>query len=345
MLPASIALPDRSLACRPPGAGLASVAWRWLLVLALLVPGAALLIPPVGDLVRDFGLAGAAVPVPGARAEGRCSTHQAIFTDCDVTLTAPGPHRRVVHYMFVDFHAGDYRVDVLADPARPDVLTTDLALAKRWNRALTFALAAALFGLAVLALFRFTASEVRWQRATLRALSNQRLRLVLLPMADYGLGGWVVRTDAGVRRWRMPRRARPIVMDPVRRLILAVTAGDGRFTLPLDRDLRWINLNDGERRAVLAAVPPDGLGAWLTALDSPAMAAVRRGWRRAARVIGGVGLAFSLATGASAGWAFSASGTQEAIAVFALCFAFAAGALLGAGLLRAKVARHEAILR
>jgi hypothetical protein len=57
-------------------------------------------------------------------------------------------------------------------------------------------------------------------------------------------------------------------MDPARRLILGVTAGDGAFTLPLDRRLRWLGLDDAERGALLEALGPDPLGSWLVALDT-----------------------------------------------------------------------------
>lgn len=346
MTPVSITLPDRPLVCRPPGAGLVSLAVRCLIVLAVLWVGSRDMIPQVCDLIRDIGLADHAVPVPGGHAEGRCSTYQGFLTDCKVTLTAPGASR-TVQYFFVDAHAGDYKVHVLADPARPTLLTTDLALAKQWNRGLSFVIATVLFALLSFALLTFTASHIRRQRATVRALSNQLLRPVLLRMTHYTVGHWGVSTaDGQSRSWDMPRRARPIVMDPGRRLILGVTAGDGRFTLPLDRDLRWIGLADHERQAVLATLDPASLGPWLAALDTPASAAERNRWRRLARVVVTGGLLFSLATGAAAWWAFATpSAGQEAILVFALCLAFALGPLLGAALIRAKVARYEAILR
>ncbi len=44
---------------------------------------------------------------------------------------------RRVNYVFTGVHFGDYDITVLADPARPELATTDLALDKLWNRTIT----------------------------------------------------------------------------------------------------------------------------------------------------------------------------------------------------------------
>lgn len=344
MTPSPLALPDRPLVVRPPGA--APTAWLLIITLAVGAVAVLLLAPQVADLVADLGLAGKAVPVPGARADGRCTSHRGVLTECEATLTAPGRAARTVHYFFVDLHTGDYQVRVLADPARPALLTTDLALDHLTNRVVTFLLAVPLFASFVLGLMVVVGKAVQTQRATRRALSGQRLRPVLLRMEHYTLGEWVVADGERRRRWDVPRRARPIVMDPARRLVLGVTAGDGDHAMPLDRRLRWLGVDDQERRALLAAIGPDPIGPALRALDTPAMAAERNRWRKLARVLAIIGGLFGAAAGVTAWWTFVAHGAGDlALLAFALCLAFALGLLLGAARIAAKRARFEALLR
>lgn len=349
MTPVPIALPDRPLVVRPPGLRVVGCA----VIAALVACGVLGVVAPIGDLVTDLGLAGKAVPVPGATVEGSCSIGAA-FTTCDVTLTAPGraapAQHRKVNYLFVEIGVVRHTFRVLADPARPALLTTDLGLDRLWNRVITLAVSAILSALGVMALLVGLGGSIRTQRATVRALSRQVLRFVMLRVDGYARGEWAVVTAGGAGRvWQVANRARPIVMDPERRLILGITAGDGAFAMPLDRDLRWIGLDPTERRALREALGPDRLGGWLGALDTPAMAAVRGRWRRLARGVVRVGLMFAVATAGSAWWAFAedgrGAGAGIAELVFAVCGAFALGLMIGAAQIRAKAARHEAILR
>jgi hypothetical protein len=63
-----------------------------------------------------------------------------------------------VNYVFAGLHVGDFGAGPMADPARPDLITTDLGLDRLWNRTITLAvimaaLAAAIVG-ALLSLVR-----------------------------------------------------------------------------------------------------------------------------------------------------------------------------------------------
>lgn len=42
-----------------------------------------------------------------------------------------------VNYAFTAASAGEYSVTVMADPARPELATTDMALNRLWNRTIT----------------------------------------------------------------------------------------------------------------------------------------------------------------------------------------------------------------
>ena len=93
------------------------------------------------DLATDWQVHAAAVPVAeGQVLKGSCSANL-LFNVCDATLSVPMPSGRIsrsVNYVFTGPHLGDYTVAVLADPAHPDLPTTDLALNRLWNRTLTF---------------------------------------------------------------------------------------------------------------------------------------------------------------------------------------------------------------
>ncbi len=99
------------------------------------------------DLVTDWQVRDAARPSPRGRVvEGSCRSNL-MLDICDATLEAPtpaGPVTRSVNIIFVGMHRGDYTVTVMADPARPELATTDMALEKLWNRTLTLLAAAML---------------------------------------------------------------------------------------------------------------------------------------------------------------------------------------------------------
>lgn len=100
----------------------------------------ALAIYTAPNLLTDWQVRDAAQTVPnGEVIKGSCSSNL-VFNICDATLTVPtksGPVSRNVNYVFTGVHVGDYSVEVMADPARPELATTDMALDKLWNRTLT----------------------------------------------------------------------------------------------------------------------------------------------------------------------------------------------------------------
>ncbi len=107
-------------------------------------------------LVSDWQVREAARPVAEAEVtDGKCSS-QLIVHICNATLsveTPSGSVSRRVNYVFTGVHVGEYTIDVLADPARPDLVTTDLALNQLWNRTFTLAaLVVALLGATMLPL-------------------------------------------------------------------------------------------------------------------------------------------------------------------------------------------------
>ena len=111
-----------------------------ILMFAAMLIGALAYTAPA--LVSDWQVRDSARPIAGARVtEGRCSA-QLVFEICNATLlvpTASGTVARHLIYAFTGVHVGAYGVRVLADPGRPALATTDMALDKLWNRTVTLA--------------------------------------------------------------------------------------------------------------------------------------------------------------------------------------------------------------
>ena len=132
--------PQQQLTLPPDDGG-----WRGTLfaLLGTLIFGAmlvAIAIYTVPNLVSDWQVRGTAQPAASGRVtEGSCSS-RLMLNICDATLTVmtkSGTVSRDVNYIFADIHSGNYSVNVVADPARPELVTTDMALDKLWNRTIT----------------------------------------------------------------------------------------------------------------------------------------------------------------------------------------------------------------
>jgi len=153
---------DRPLTRLPPrSGGLRQRIWATLGILMFAGFFVAMMVFTLPPLLSDWQVSSSAQPAEGARiVKGSCTT-KLILAICDVTLTNRTPSgtvTRSVNYAFTDVHFGDYSAEAMADPARPELVTTDLALDKLWNRTLTFLFGAVLMlgfvVLPVLAFFR-----------------------------------------------------------------------------------------------------------------------------------------------------------------------------------------------
>ncbi|MBO1077483.1 hypothetical protein [Roseomonas haemaphysalidis] len=249
-------LPNRPLKVRvpPPGWGHRLLAGFGLLVLAGLAVASLIFVAP--PLLTDWQVRDAARPaLAGQIDSGSCSSK--LFVNvCDVVLSAgknPNVVVRDVHYVFVDAHAGDYSVAVLADPARPALLTTDLGLDKLVNRTITIGLFWLAIAAGTVAAVR-TLLQRRRERAEMAGWTNMRLvplRLTAFSRAR-GASSWtVVPLEGGKARiWSAPGKASPFMLGSD--VVLGATGGtDGRVTVPLDQDLEWIDLTDAERAALM----------------------------------------------------------------------------------------------
>ena len=140
---------DRSEALRLPPTDRDWKQTLWV-TLGILMFGAMLVAAAIYTapaLVSDWQVRETARPIENAEVtDGKCSS-KIVFHICDVTLTVATPSgelTRRMNYVFTGVHVGDYSVRVMADPARPELATTDLALDKLWNRTITLLIVAAL---------------------------------------------------------------------------------------------------------------------------------------------------------------------------------------------------------
>lgn len=132
--------PNQPLALPPPEADWRQTLWAVLGALMFGAMLAAMAVYTVPNLISDWRIRDTAAPVAGGRVtDGSCSS-KLVLNICDATLsvqTKSGPVSRDVNYVFTDVHSGSYSVTVLADPAHPELPTTDMAMEKLWNRTVT----------------------------------------------------------------------------------------------------------------------------------------------------------------------------------------------------------------
>ncbi len=247
------ALPARALHARPPGSR-ATAAWG---LLGLVMFGVSLgfvlvFFPP--DMVTDWQVRGTALTLrDGTIRDSDCSGSD-LLEICNMTVSAPvgtAVVQRRVHYAFMSSQDTPFTIQVVADPAHPDWLTTDLGLDVFWDRLASLVVATVVLAVLVVgggwaALRSYRRARV-WQRAdslavALRLVSRQRVRNGEI---------WTVRSDEGqTARWTVPRRCTPFTLGSTGE-ILGLQRTDGSEIMPLDEKLRWVDLSPAERATAL----------------------------------------------------------------------------------------------
>jgi hypothetical protein len=263
------AFPNRPLTVRPPGYSLWALT-GWVVVGAFMMLGFWLIVTePIPALKDDWVIRNTARPIPQAGIEdGRCST-RLVLVQCEATLTAAfatGEVRKKTKQYFVAFHIGDYSATVMGDPARPEYLTTDLALSKFWNRVITLLVSIPVFAALAGLMVWYVVRQLRERRSILRGLNGRTLRLVALELGFrnrqiWRVGGTNSDGSPAWQDWHISPRRSPIVLDAEQGLVLGVTADNTRVVMPLDTRLSWIGLTDAERetlRRSLSTAPTRG---------------------------------------------------------------------------------------
>lgn len=248
------AWPARPIKLRPPVA-----AWRMHLLALICLLAAGGIIGYVGwglapAIIDDFQMRDRAQPVQMSRIEGgRCSSRLAIIHSCDATVVATtkdGVVRSSLHHLFFDFHMGNWTARVMADPARPGVLTTDIGLDRIWHRIGTAALMAAIGLLVLFGPWR-NMRRAAAERRRVAALSAQGFSPVAL-----GIQGWqgqvvtVIDPRGGAHQWTVPAKTTLFGVGPGQVLGVAAPGGEA---FPLDEKLRWANFTTHERAALKQA--------------------------------------------------------------------------------------------
>lgn len=255
------ALPTRPLHARPPTSML-GIVWSVLGLLLFVAMLAYMLFWVAPDIATDWQVRQNAAVVRDADvSDGKCDGR--LFVEiCDVTLSAPVGKETVVrrvHYVFGSFHSGDFNVNVVADPAHPEWLTTDQALDTFWNRALTFIAGSVVIAPLVIGGVGGALRTRRHRRAWMVAPAVA-VPLQLTALRRFrGVSIWTVKSDSGLTQfWTLPPRASPFVLGPADRILGLATPG-GAAIMPLDAKLRWVDLSPAERGPVLAAGPLPGV--------------------------------------------------------------------------------------
>jgi hypothetical protein len=234
--------------------------WLYALVILLLFAGfvwwsAATIVP---NLVSDFQIRDGAVPVNGRVEGGRCSSRFGLLHTCEMVLISSAPTkngepiRQAADYIFVQPHLGSYTVQVLADPARPGKLSTDLGMEHLTNRAITYVATALLmlgFLFGGVALLRAGGRA----RRDMQALSGHPLIPVPVKVVR-DQNGWNVSPLQGARgtHWPMPAKTEPFWLEPEAGVALGVTAPGGPV-FALDQALSWVDLTNQERERLRMA--------------------------------------------------------------------------------------------
>ncbi len=258
MHPVIEAFPRRRLRVRARG----SIRAILLMIAGMLLFGgflAMLAAEVLPDLRNDFLVRDSAQPTAlVALKEGSCRSRLALVQDCTLTLSwrdKDGSHIRTLHYLFVEAHLGRWGVRPMADPARLELVTTDLGLERLTNRTLTLAGVGVITLLLVAGALRGMWNTLREARR-LRGLNRQELVPVSALFEHGALGQWQVRgTDGASYRWPVRRKDRPFILDAANARVLALAPSAGGPAFPLDARLARVDLNADERRRILAAAP------------------------------------------------------------------------------------------
>lgn len=206
----------------------------------------------------DLAIRQGAQPAPQVRVSGgRCRSRLALFQECEVTLTwrgKDGTGSRELHYMFVEPHLGSWSVMPMMDPARPELVSTDLGLERLTNRIAT-AIGGALLALALIAGCVLAAVKAQRKSGEVRALSGRALVPVPVVFAGWGQGPtWKVQDEHGaIFEWPVKKKDKPFLLDEQRGLVLALRNGAGGPAFPLDDRLRFVTLTGEERARIEAA--------------------------------------------------------------------------------------------
>ena len=239
----------------------------WYLVAFLMLSGVAvaLSIWQMPGLVRDFQISQNPVTVSNGDTEGECTTRRGI-TDCDARLIYSyngQDYDTKVSMMFLDFHSGDYLVDVVISGDRPELATLSLGLDMLWNRIAVFVVLVGICAASALALLiqslQFGANNARYRQAGVMTLVPVDITGMkkarggsLVTYVDHIKGPKSKRTSFT----RLGRDEEPLIVADDQGNAIGVGALHQRAARPvlLDAGLVRLDLTADERRTMLASI-------------------------------------------------------------------------------------------
>lgn len=263
-----IKLPSRPLSIkRNP---LAHGTWYLLAFVMMAGLAAFLAVWQAPGLVRDYQISqNPVILADGDIVDGECTTRRGI-TDCEARLVYSydgQDYDTHVSMAFLDFHSGDYMVELVISGDQPALATLSLGLDMLWNRLAVFTVlfvlvAGAGIGLLVKAL-QVRASNAHWRQPGLLTLvpveiaSNRKVTGgALISYIDRLKGPKSKRISFA----RFGRNAAPLLTagDAGDTVAVAVRHPDAALPALLDAALLRLDLTDAERETMLASIaaPP-----------------------------------------------------------------------------------------
>ncbi|MGL4321163.1 MAG: hypothetical protein ACRCS3_09905 [Paracoccaceae bacterium] len=243
-------------------------AYFWALAgaLFLMVIGLFLMVWQLPGIQHDWTISRNPVLVQdGTIKDAKCTTRKGVFTDCEAHLsyTVDGtPYETDVALMFVDFHSGDYTVDIVRSGDDPSLATMDIGIDKLWNRIILLAVLM-LFTLgAGFALFLQGARNMRASGLLARAGMFEPIPVVIESSAMAGKRQQVTFSNpAGAKpkakfASTFRKGEEPLIVQASSGVVygVAVTRAGTPVPVLLDRGLMRLDLTASEREAALASV-------------------------------------------------------------------------------------------
>ncbi|WP_172746735.1 hypothetical protein [Neorhizobium sp. T25_13] len=214
-------------------------------------------------VVNDWLVASDPVAVPDATiTDGECRARRVVFVECSAHITYEIKGETLEHdidLMFVDFHAGDYEVEVVRSASQPNRAALSLGLDMLWNRTLVdsaLVLAIAAGGIALLA------GGVKSDRSRRLARRESKLDLREVKVAQISpvLGGKYVQFQYSVDRKGKPLLAlsrfggkeEPYWIDGPRGMALAALPEGASVPVLLDAALKRLDASPPEIETIAA---------------------------------------------------------------------------------------------
>lgn len=261
---APIVLPDRPLKlsrhARPGYWGL------FIASIILLALGTFLLLWQLPGVQRDWKISRNPVIVSdGYVQDGKCETRKGFFTDCEAHLSymVDGTQYETdVTLMFVDFHSGDYTVEIVRSGDDPSLATMDIGLDKLWNRLIMLGLFLLLFLGGGLFTFWQASQNMRASGQLARRGRMEAIPVTIAAITAAGRNTNVVIRDPAGRRpkakftSRFGKKEVPLLLETPDGGTVGVAVRHEGSPVPvlLDRELKRLDLTEAERTAALAAL-------------------------------------------------------------------------------------------